>query len=163
MASDPPIQCQWSASQNGVNNSFEGFGTVTEIPTWFVVVAAAIRDGGHRLLLQEALPGKHHAGLWEFPGGKVESAESPRVALAREVCEELGLAVDPAAMRPLVFADPSDEPGHPGIVLLLYDCPIWNGVPRAMEGQMFGWFGHPEAVALPLAPLDRFLFESCFG
>ena len=60
-------------------------------PTFVPVVAAAIRDGAGRLLLQQCLPHKRHAGLWEFPGGKVESEEIPRLALCREVAEELGI------------------------------------------------------------------------
>ena len=71
-----------------------------EKPTWLAVVAAAIRDPGGRLLLQQALPAKAHAGQWEFPGGKVESEENPRLALAREVHEELGLMLDPATPLP---------------------------------------------------------------
>ena len=70
---------------------------MAENPTWLAVVAAAIRDVHGRLLLQQALPGKRHALLWEFPGGKVESEENPRFALVREVREELDLTLDPAA------------------------------------------------------------------
>lgn len=136
---------------------------MAENPTWLAVVAAAIRDGEGRLLLQQALPGKRHAGLWEFPGGKVESEESPRLALVREVREELALTLDPAAMRPLAFADEPDEVGRPGIVLFLYDCLAWSGVPRALEGQAFGWFAPVDAASLPLAPMDSFLLETCFG
>jgi 8-oxo-dGTP diphosphatase len=131
-----------------------------EKPTWLAVVAAAIRDSAGHLLLQQALPGKAHAGLWEFPGGKVESEENPRLALAREVREELGLTLDPAAMRPLAFADEPRSGERPGIVLFLYDCPMWEGQAAALEGQAFGWFGLAGAAGLPLAPMDRWLLES---
>jgi 8-oxo-dGTP diphosphatase len=131
-----------------------------EKPTWLAVVAAAIRDAQGRLLLQQALPGKRHAMLWEFPGGKVESGENPRFALAREVREELGLTLDPRAMRPLGFADEAGSGGRPGIVLFLYDCPVWEGEPAAIEGQAFGWYAPGEAGQLPLAPMDCVLLET---
>jgi 8-oxo-dGTP diphosphatase len=131
-----------------------------ENPTWLAVVAAAIRDPEGRLLLQQALPGKRHAGLWEFPGGKVEREENPRVALAREIQEELGLRLDAAAMRGLAFADEGEQEGRPGIVLFLYDCPLWEGSPEALDGQAFGWFTVAEAHHLALAPMDRLLLET---
>ena len=131
-----------------------------EKPTWLAVVAAAIRDAQGRLLLQQALPGKRHARLWEFPGGTVESEENPRLALAREVHEELGLTLDPAAMRPLGFADEAGAGTRPAIVLFLYDCPVWEGEPAALDGQAFAWFAPGEAGQLPLGPMDRTLLET---
>ena len=130
---------------------------MAEIPTWLPVVAAAIRDGEGRLLLQQALPGKRHEGQWEFPGGKVESEESPRLALMREVREELALTLDPAAMRPLGFAEEAGTGGSSAIVLFLYDCPGWVGTPQALDRQAFGWFTLVEARDLPLAAMDRAL------
>jgi len=131
-----------------------------EKPTWLAVVAAAIRDSHGRMLLQQALPGKPHAGQWEFPGGKVEREEIPRLALAREVHEELGLTLDPAAMRPLGLADEPAVDGRPAIVLFLYGCAVWAGEPAALEGQAFGWFSPAAAGELPLAPMDRALLET---
>ena len=128
-------------------------------PTSLLVVAALIRDGGGRLLMQRALPGKPHAGQWEFPGGKVESGENPRFALRREVAEELGLAVDVGAMAPAGFADEVGDQGRPSIVLILYDCREWRGEPRSREGQAWGWFTPEEAAALPLPRIDRELLE----
>ena len=136
---------------------------MAENPTWLAVVAAAIRDPDGRLLLQQALPGKRHAALWEFPGGKVESEENPRVALVREVLEELGLTLDPVAMRPLGFADEGSAQGRPGIVLFLYDCPAWQGSPEALDGQTFAWFTLAEARSLALAPMDLALLETLGG
>jgi 8-oxo-dGTP diphosphatase len=128
-------------------------------PTWLLVVAAAIRDGAGRWLLQQALPGKPHGGQWEFPGGKVETGEDPRFALRREIAEELGLALDEGAMVPTRFADEAGSAVRPAIVLILYDCPRWRGEPQSREGQAWGWFTADGAAALPLAPLDRVLLE----
>lgn len=128
-------------------------------PTWLLVVSALVRDDAGRLLLQQALPNKPHAGQWEFPGGKVESGESPRFGLRREIAEELGLTLDEEAMVPVGFADETGCGGASAIVLILYDCPLWKGEPQSREGQRWGWFIPEEAAALPLAALDRALLE----
>ena len=126
-------------------------------PTFVPVVAAAIRDSGGRLLLQQALPDKRHAGLWEFPGGKVEIGETPRFALCREVAEELALELDEDTLEPAGFAEEAGELGRPGHVLFLYTCAVWRGMPEAREGQQWGWFTPHEARALPMAAMDRAL------
>ena len=128
-------------------------------PTWLLVVAALIREGSGRLLLQRALPGKPHEGQWEFPGGKVETGEDPRFALRREIAEELGLTVEADDMAPAGFADGARSGSRPGIVLILYDCPRWSGQPQSREGQEWRWLTAGEAAALPLPPLDRALLE----
>ena len=128
-------------------------------PTRLLVVAALIRDGAGRLLLQRALPGKPHEGQWEFPGGKAENGETPRSALRREIAEELGLTVDGRAMVPSGFADQAGNGDLPAIVLILYDCPGWAGEPQSREGQAWGWFTPDEADALPLPAIDRALLE----
>lgn len=128
-------------------------------PTWLLVVAALVRDGAGRLLLQQALPGKPHAGCWELPGGKVESHENPRFALRREVAEELGLTLDEQAMSPIGFAEDAGEGEHAAIVLILYDCSCWHGEPQSREGQAWGWFTPDEAATMPLGALDRALLE----
>ena len=121
------------------------------------VVAAAIRDGAGRLLLQQCPPHKRHAGLWEFPGGKVESGESPRFALCREVAEELALELAEAALEPAGFAEEPADDGRPALVLSLYTCPVWRGRPDGREGQRWGWFTPAEAFALPMPAMDRAL------
>ncbi len=130
-----------------------------KVPTSLLVVAAAIRDGEGRLLLQQCQPHKRHAGLWEFPGGKVEEGEIPRSALCREILEELGISLEPGAMEPVGFAEEMPESGRPGIVLILYSCPSWSGQPASVEGQEWGWFTLPEARKLPLPPMDGRLLE----
>jgi 8-oxo-dGTP diphosphatase len=126
-------------------------------PTWIAVVAAAIRDGEGRVLLQERLPGKRHAGLWEFPGGKVETTENTRFALRREVEEELGLRLSEREMVPAGFAEDEADEGCAAIVLFLYECPGWQGEPEGREGQRWGWFTWAEAASLDLPPSDRAL------
>lgn len=127
------------------------------LPTAILVAAAAILDGEGRLLLQQCPPGKRNAGLWEFPGGKVENKENPRLAACREVAEELGIALDPAAAQPAGFAEQALGDGRLQLVMMLYTCPVWRGEPAACEGQRWGWFTLDSAAALPLPPMDRAL------
>jgi len=126
-------------------------------PTFLPVVAVAILDGTGRLLLQQCPPHKRHAGLWEFPGGKVENGETPRFALRREVAEELAVELVEEALEPAGFAEEEAAPGRPALVLFLYTCLRWRGEPEAREGQRWGWFTPEEAVRLPLPPMDRAL------
>jgi 8-oxo-dGTP diphosphatase len=132
-------------------------------PTWLLVVAALIRDEAGRILLQQALPGKPHAGQWEFPGGKVETEENPRFALRREVFEELALSLDERQMRPAGFADDAGHDGAPAIVLFLYECARWTGEPQSREGQAWGWFTPQEAADLPMPQIDRALLQGLAG
>ena len=90
----------------------------------------------------------------------MEAEENPRLALAREIAEELAIELPPAAMRPLGFADEPEDGGTGGVVLILYDCPGWTGPACGLEGQAFGWFTPAEAAALDLAPMDRQLLGS---
>jgi 8-oxo-dGTP diphosphatase len=128
-------------------------------PTFVPVVAAAIRDGAGRLLLQQGLSHKRHAGLWEFPGGKVETGETPRLALCREVAEELGIELAEEALEPVGFAEEAGGEDRPALVLFLYSSLRWRGEPEAREGQGWGWFMTEEAVRLPMPAMDRELLE----
>ena len=127
-----------------------------KIPTWILVVAVALFDEKGRVLLQQRPGGKHHGGLWEFPGGKVENGEIPPVALVREIAEELGIGLDPAALKPSAFAEEGDSPA---IVLNLYTCHSHTGDPVGHEGQQWGWFDLAAAAQLALAPMDRRLLQ----
>lgn len=129
-------------------------------PTALLVVAAAFAGTDGRLLLQRRPSGKHHAGLWEFPGGKVESTEIPRAALVREIAEELAIGLDPASLVPLAFADSAPEGDFPAIVILLYSVTHWDGEPRALEGGELAWFDVDEARKLPMPPLDVILLDN---
>ena len=130
------------------------------LPTFVLVVAAAIVDPEGRLLLQQCPPHKPNPGMWEFPGGKVETDENPRLALQREVAEELGIALETETMNPAGFAEEARANGGLDLVMLLYTCRLWNGEPEAREGQRWGWFARAETASLDLPPMDRALLES---
>ena len=128
-----------------------------------LVVALAAQDGDGRLLMQQRPTGKHHAGLWEFPGGKVEASEKPKEALAREIREELAITLDPGNLEPAGFAESVASDGHTPIVLLLYKATHFDGEIAAQEGQAWGWFASTEAARLPLAPMDARLLAGLSG
>jgi 8-oxo-dGTP diphosphatase len=117
-----------------------------------VVVALGLMGPDGRYLLQQRPAGKHHAGLWEFPGGKLESGENPRIGLCREIAEELAITLSPHDLVPALAAD--DWPAG-GIVLVLYSATRWQGQIAGLEGQQWGWFTLDQMAAMPLAPMDR--------
>ena len=127
------------------------------------VVAGTIADRDGRLLMQRRPPGKRHAGLWEFPGGKVEPGESPRNALVRELHEELRISVLPTGITPLAFAEGEPSESEPGIVILLYSVSRFEGQPVAEDGAAIGWFTVSEIGELPLPPLDVILLHALGG
>lgn len=117
-----------------------------------LVVALALRDHEGRFLLQQRPPDKRHGGLWEFPGGKVENEEIPRVALCREIAEELAITVRPGDLSPALL---DDEGEAGGIVLILYNASRWTGRITGLEGQQWGWFTPAAMRDLPMPPMDR--------
>ena len=127
-----------------------------------LVVAAACRDDNGRWLLHRRPAGKDHAGLWEYPGGKVEPGETVRAALVREMHEESGLHLDPGSLEEAGFAVSEDAAWGRGIVLLLYRCTRWSGALDAKEGGIFQWFHPGEVAALAMPPLDRLLTRQMF-
>lgn len=130
--------------------------------TWMAVVAGAlIREDG-RCLMQKRPAGKHHAGLWEFPGGKVEPHEMPIESLVRELSEELGIRCDPPSCTPVTFAESDAGGAGRAIVILLYTIKRWDGEPRALEGGEIGWFTPPEIAGLAKPPLDIPLTRALF-
>ncbi len=102
-----------------------------------LVAACALIDADGRILLTQRPPGRAMAGLWEFPGGKVEAGERPEQALIRELAEELGITVAEACIAPLTFA----SHGYPEFHLLmpLYVCRRWEGIVTPREGQELAW------------------------
>jgi 8-oxo-dGTP diphosphatase len=121
-------------------------------PSILLVVAGALIDPCGRVLLQQRAAHRSMAGLWEFPGGKIEAGETPEAALARELEEELGILVDPTALEPLAFA--SDLLGDRHLVLLLYAVRAWSGVPQALDATAIRWATAREMRDLPMPPAD---------
>ena len=122
-------------------------------PAHVLVVAVALVDGAGRLCLQQRPLTKQHGGLWEFPGGKVETGESPRCALVREISEELGVGLDPMELVPAGFAD-SER-----LSILLFACREWTGEVQCLEGEAIGWFAPADMAELAMPPLDLPLVE----
>jgi 8-oxo-dGTP diphosphatase len=124
---------------------------VEKSPT-LLVVAAALVDREGRVLLQKRREGRHMAGLWEFPGGKVEPGERPESALVRELKEELGIDVAADALAPAAFA--SAPLGERHLLLLLYLCRVWVGEPHALDASALKWLRMQEMVPGDMPPAD---------
>jgi len=129
---------------------------VKKNPTLIVVAAALIAADG-RVLLQQRSPGRSMAGLWEFPGGKVEEGETPETALARELREELGISVATGALAPACFA--SAPLGERHLLLLLYICRKWSGDARPLDAAALRWERLPAMRDLAMPPADRPLID----
>ena len=128
---------------------------LSDIPTlvdYLTVVAVAMIDAEGRVLVQQRLPGKQMAGLWEFPGGKVERNETPEEALVRELDEELGVEIVAADLAPAVFA--SEPLGERHMLLLLYLCREWTGEPRPLDATALKWVRPAELHKLEMPPAD---------
>ena len=123
-----------------------------------LVVAAALIAADGRILVQQRPLNKHHGGLWEFPGGKVEPGETPEAALARELAEELGIGVEAADLHPVAFSRGSA--GDRPMVLLLYRAERWEGTAQAIEAPAIRWVAPDELAALAMPPADRPLAEA---
>lgn len=125
-----------------------------------LVAAVALIDRDGRVLLAQRPEGKSMAGLWEFPGGKVEPGETPEVALIRELHEELGIDTWASCLAPLTFASHSYAEFH--LLMPLFACRKWQGIPDSKEGQALTWV-RPERLRdyrmppadLPLIPVLR--------
>jgi 8-oxo-dGTP diphosphatase len=121
-------------------------------PSLLIVVAAALIDGEGRVLVQQRAPGAAMAGLWEFPGGKVESNETPEAALVRELAEELAIHVDAASLMPCGFA--SEALGDRHLLLLLYLVRDWRGTPAPLQASALQWLKPAALHDLPMPPAD---------
>jgi 8-oxo-dGTP diphosphatase len=121
--------------------------------TLLLVVACALVDATGRVLLARRPEGKKLAGLWEFPGGKMNPGEAPEAALVRELNEELGIGVDPAHVAPFSFASHAYDGFH--LLMPLYLCRRWSGQPTAREGQALAWVAPDRLVEYPMPPADR--------
>lgn len=117
-----------------------------------LVAACALLDEDNRILLAQRPEGKQLAGLWEFPGGKIEPGETPEQALIREIGEELGVIINPACLAPLTFASHSYESFH--LLMPLYYCRRWEGEITSREGQKLAWVRANRLSEYPMPPAD---------
>jgi 8-oxo-dGTP diphosphatase len=117
-----------------------------------LVSAVALLDADNRVLLAQRPEGKSMAGLWEFPGGKVEPGETPEAALIRELNEELGIDTHESCLAPIGFASHGYDEFH--LLMPLFVCRKWQGEPTAQEGQTLTWV-RPNALRnYPMPPAD---------
>jgi 8-oxo-dGTP diphosphatase len=120
--------------------------------TLTLVVACALIDVDKRVLIAQRPAGKTLAGLWEFPGGKVEPGERPETTLIRELHEELGIAVSEPCLAPLTFASHAYDSFH--LLMPLYVCRRWEGTVTAREGQKLAWVRANKLRDYPMPPAD---------
>ncbi len=117
-----------------------------------VVVACALVDVDGRVLISQRPEGKAMAGLWEFPGGKVEPDETPEAALVRELREELAIDTQSACLAPLTFASHAYDDFH--LLMPLFVCRKWQGTVRPLEGQAVKWVAARKLRDYPMPPAD---------
>ncbi|WP_417796040.1 8-oxo-dGTP diphosphatase MutT [Terasakiella pusilla] len=121
------------------------------LPIVFVSAVAMVDTDG-RVLMAQRPEGKSMAGMWEFPGGKVEDGETPETALVRELKEELGIDITESCLAPLTFASHSYEKFH--LFMPLYVCRVWKGEPHGAEGQNLKWVYPHKMRELPMPEAD---------
>jgi len=117
-----------------------------------LVSAAALIDPDGRVLLAQRPEGKSMAGLWEFPGGKIEPGETPEAALIRELYEELGIETWESCLAPLPFASHTYDDFH--LLMPLFACRKWQGTPMSREGQSLKWTQPSRLRDFPMPPAD---------
>jgi len=118
-----------------------------------LVVACALVDADGRVLIAQRPEGKPMAGLWEFPGGKVEPGETPEATVVRELREELGIETKPACLAPLTFASHAYDDFH--LLMPLFVCRRYWGIPEAREGQTIRWVRAKQLRDYPMPPADE--------
>jgi|SRR5215469_5478826 len=126
---------------------------VDRTPPLVVVAAVVLVDSDGRVLLAQRPEGKAMAGLWEFPGGKVDPGETPENALIRELREELGIDVAASCLAPFTFASHAYPEFH--LLMPLYVCRKWSGIPIAREGQRLTWVRPARLADYPMPPADK--------
>ena len=127
-------------------------GTGTTCMKIVLVSAVALVDPDGRVLIAQRPEGKAMAGLWEFPGGKVEAGETPEAALIRELREELGVDTEESCLAPLTFASHSYDDFH--LLMPLFVCRKWRGTPQPREGQTLAWARPNRLRDYPMPPAD---------
>jgi 8-oxo-dGTP diphosphatase len=118
-----------------------------------LVAACALIDVDARILLAQRPAGRPMAGLWEFPGGKIEAGERPEETLIRELKEELGITVEEPCLAPLTFASHAYPDFH--LLMPLYVCRRWNGIVTAQEGQRLAWVKPQRLREYAMPPADE--------
>lgn len=118
-----------------------------------LVAACALVDSEGRVLLTQRPEGKQLAGLWEFPGGKVEPGETPEETLIRELQEEIGITTKVACLAPLTFASHTYDDFH--LLMPLYVCRRYEGIARGLEGQALKWVRPKDMRDYPMPPADE--------
>jgi 8-oxo-dGTP diphosphatase len=117
-----------------------------------LVAAVALVDADGRVLLGQRPAGKPLAGLWEFPGGKVHAGETPEAAVVRELREELAVDISESCLAAFAFASHAYDDFH--LLMPLYLCRVWKGIPHAVAHQALKWVWPKEMRALPMPPAD---------
>lgn len=123
------------------------------LPHLVIVTACALIDADGRILIGKRPQGKLLAGMWEFPGGKVETGETPEACLIRELKEELGISVSSACLAPFAFTSHGYESFH--LLMPLYLCRRWDGFPAAREHEAIAWVRAEKLDDYPMPPADR--------
>ena len=123
------------------------------MPPLLLVAACALVDSDGRVLIAERPAGKSMAGLWEFPGGKVEPGETPEDTVIRELEEELGVLIDKPCLAPLTFASHDYQDFH--ILMPLFVCRRWQGMAVPREGQQIRWVRPNRLRDFPMPPADE--------
>ena len=131
----------------------DGLGAWVVSVKLVLVAACALVDVDGRILLAQRPAGKAMAGLWEFPGGKVEPGERPEDTLIRELKEELGIVVREPCLAPLTFASHAYPDFH--LLMPLYVCRKWSGIATALEGQRLKWVRPQQLADYPMPPADK--------
>jgi 8-oxo-dGTP diphosphatase len=125
----------------------------TQAPTILLVAACALVDADGRVLLAKRPPGKPLAGLWEFPGGKIEAGETPEAALVRELKEELDIEVPAKCLAPLTFASHTYPEFH--LLMPLFICRNWHGDLAPQQGQQLAWVRAQKLADYAMPPADE--------
>lgn len=135
--------------EDAIPDQLEPFPAVETV----FVSAVVLIDADRRILLAQRPQGKDMAGLWEFPGGKIEEGEAPEVALVRELHEELGIRTAPCCFSAVSFVSHAYEDFH--LLMPVFACRVWKGIPKGMEEQNLKWVRADDLDSYPMPEADR--------
>lgn len=143
-------RCTWVPA---LRTACSGREVLRKMSRILLVAAVALIDRDDRVLLAQRPPGKQMAGLWEFPGGKVDPGETPEAALIRELREELAVDTEESCLAPFTFASHAYKDFH--LLMPLYVCRVWKGTPTPLEGQQLAWVRPNRMKDYPMPPADK--------